>query len=306
MDAKIIGFDTDKAEQTKEKGDIAASEVNMDESLLDELAGLGNFSSFLSLDEESFATLCPIVLEQLEKSLQDSNVRRSLYINFLAGGGNVQDIRGFYANFIDVVEKELNADLSQQKIDFLKVMVAIMANGIETASAEAERLITIPIEIINKDAKMPTYAHDTDAGMDVYALDDYTINPGETKLIPTGIKVAIPEGYELQVRPKSGRCLKTKLRVANTPGTIDSGYRDEIGIIIENVEPPIKDIAYDFDENGKPIITSILHGASYTIGKGEKFAQLVLSAVPKANFQQVEKLTEAGDRNGGFGSTGLK
>ena len=306
MDEKILDFDTDKVEETKEKDDATTPKTDIDESLLDELAAFGNFGSFLSLDEESFATLCPVVLEQLERSLQDSNVRRSLYVNFIAGGGNVQDIRGFYANFIDVVEKELNADLSQQKIDFLKVMVAIMANGIETASAEAERLITIPIEIINKDAKMPTYAHDTDAGMDVYALDDYTINPGETKLIPTGIKVAIPAGYELQVRPKSGRCLKTKLRVANTPGTIDSGYRDEVGVIIENVEPPIKDITYDFDENGRPIITSILHGAPYTIGKGEKFAQLVLSAVPKANFQQVDKLTEAGDRNGGFGSTGLK
>lgn len=306
MDEKILNFDTDKVEEAKEKNDTATSEDNIDESLLDELAAFGNFGSFLSLDEESFSALCPVVIEQLEKSLQDSNVRRSLYVNFIAGGGNVQDIHGFYANFIDVVEKEFNADLSQQKIDFLKVMVAIMANGIETASAEAERLITIPIEIINKDAKMPTYAHDTDAGMDVYALDDYTINPGETKLIPTGIKVAIPVGYELQVRPKSGRCLKTKLRVANTPGTIDSGYRDEVGVIIENVEPPIKDITYDFDENGRPIITSILHGVPYTIGKGEKFAQLVLSAVPKANFQQVDKLTEAGDRNGGFGSTGLK
>lgn len=61
---------------------------------------------------------------------------------------------------------------------------------------------------------MPTYAHDTDAGMDVYALDDYTIAPGETKLHPTGFKIAIPTGYELQVRPKSGRCLKTKLRIA--------------------------------------------------------------------------------------------
>lgn len=301
MDEKILNFDTNK---TEEEANTAA-DVNVDENLL-EMAGFGNFGAFLSLDEETFAILAPVVLDQLDKSIQDSNVRRSLYINFLSSGGNIQDIRGFYANFVDIVEKELNADLSQQKIDFLKVMAAIMANAIETAGAEAERLITIPIEIINKDAKMPTYAHDTDAGMDVYALDDYTIAPGETKLIPTGFKVAIPVGYELQVRPKSGRCLKTKLRIANTPGTIDAGYRDEVGIIIENVEPPIKDIAYDFDENGRPIIMSILHGASYTIGKGEKFAQLVLSAVPKASFQQVEKLTEAGDRNGGFGSTGLK
>ena len=143
--------------------------------------------------------------------------------------------------------------------------------------------------------------------MDVYALDDYTINPGETQLIPTGIKLALPPGYEIQVRPKSGRALKTKLRVANTPGTVDAGYRDEIKVIIENIEPPIKDISYEFDENGKPIITSILHGSSYTIGKGEKFCQLVLMEVPKAAFYRVEKVSEIGeDRGGGFGSTGLK
>lgn len=187
MDEKVLNFDINKTEEEAN----TAVDVNVDENLL-EMAGFGNFGAFLSLDEETFAILAPVVLEQLDKSIQDSNVRRSLYINFLSSGGNIQDIRGFYANFVDVVEKELNSDLSQQKIDFLKVMVAIMANGIETAGAEAERLVTIPIEIINKDAKMPTYAHDTDAGMDVYALDDYTIAPGETKLIPTGFKVAIP------------------------------------------------------------------------------------------------------------------
>ena len=134
-----------------------------------------------------------------------------------------------------------------------------------------------------------------------------TINPGETKLIPTGIKVAIPRGYELQVRPKSGRALKTKLRVANTPGTIDCGYRDEVGVIIENIDSPIKDITYDFDEKGNIIIKSILHGSPYYIEKGTKFAQLVLNEVPTASFMQVEDIHEIeGDRNGGFGSSGLK
>ena len=167
-------------------------------------------------------------------------------------------------------------------------------------------VIYIPIEICHEDAKVPTYANETDAGLDVYALEDITINPGETMLIPTGIKVAIPEGYEIQVRPKSGRALKTKLRVANTPGTIDTGYRDEVKVIIENVESPIKDIAYHF-ENGKVIIDSILHGMPFTIGKGEKFAQLVLNKIEKANFYKVEDINLfEGDRGGGFGSSGLK
>jgi dUTPase len=114
------------------------------------------------------------------------------------------------------------------------------------------------------------------------------------------------------VRPKSGLSAKTKLRVANAPGTVDAGYRDEIGVIIENVEPPIKDITYEpvmNIENGQIDhlqVTSILYGSSYTIGKGQKFAQLVLSEVPKAVLYKVEKVGEIGeDRGGGWGSTGV-
>jgi dUTP pyrophosphatase len=143
--------------------------------------------------------------------------------------------------------------------------------------------------------------------MDLYALDDYVIEPGKTKLIPTGIKIALPPGYELQVRPKSGRALKTKLRVANTPGTIDAGYRDEICVIIENIESPIRDLTYHFDEDGSIKIDSILHGTNQYIGKGEKFAQLVLMEVPKASLYEVESISEIGEnRGGGFGSTGIK
>ena len=110
------------------------------------------------------------------------------------------------------------------------------------------------------------------------------------------------------MRPKSGRCANSKLRVANTPGTIDAGYRDEIGIIIENVEAPIQEIQYEKAPiENLLIIRSILHGKSYTISAGEKIAQLVLAEVPKATFYEVENVREIGeDRQGGFGSTGLK
>jgi dUTP pyrophosphatase len=177
-------------------------------------------------------------------------------------------------------------------------------NALAEAEGVAKKTILIPIESCREGAKMPTYAHLTDSGMDVYALEDITIAPGETKLVPTGIKVAIPSGYELQVRPKSGRCLKTKLRVANTPGTIDAGYRDEIGVIIDNIEPFIK--SADMDEAGR--LYNVEFGSSYTIGAGEKFAQLVLCEVPKAAFFEVEAVSAIDNdgRNGGFGSTGLK
>jgi dUTP pyrophosphatase len=194
--------------------------------------------------------------------------------------------------------------LSHQKRDFLKQMHAMTYNALAEAEGVAKKTILIAIEYCREGAKMPTYAHLTDSGMDVYALEDITIAPGETKLVPTGIKIAIPSGYELQVRPKSGRCLKTKLRVANTPGTIDAGYRDEIGVIIDNIEPFIK--SADMDDTGR--LYNVEFGSSHTIGAGEKFAQLVLCEVPKAAFYEVESVSaiENDGRAGGFGSTGVK
>ena len=219
-------------------------------------------------------------------------------------GLKAENVREQYEAIYHEIDNQMAAILSHQKRDFLKQMLGITYNALAEAEGIAKKNILIPIEICHSDAKIPTYAHLTDSGMDVYALEDVTIAPGETKLIPTGIKVAIPAGYELQVRPKSGRCLKTKLRIANTPGTIDAGYRDEIGIIVDNIEPYIKEAK--MDENGR--LYEVLFGSSHTIGKGEKFAQLVLCEVPKAVFYQVEHVSDITNdgRNGGFGSTGVK
>ena len=151
--------------------------------------------------------------------------------------------------------------------------------------------------------------------MDVRAIEDIDIAPGETKLIDTGIKVAIPKGYEIQVRAKSGRSLKTKLRMGNSIGTIDSNYRGSIGIIAENIEPKIKDIDYEEIWNTETgnidhlKIKYIDYGSTIHITKGEKIAQLVLCKVEKANFVQVDNINDIpsdGRADGGFGSTGDK
>ncbi|HRR37234.1 MAG TPA: aminotransferase, partial [Clostridia bacterium] len=92
-------------------------------------------------------------------------------------------------------------------------------------------MIKVYIEKTRKDAKIPVYANSFDAGADVCACEDAVLDINSTRVIPTGLKVAIPEGYEIQIRPRSGLSLNTRLRVANSPGTIDAGYRDEIGII---------------------------------------------------------------------------
>ena len=269
--------------------------------------GFEEIALLLALDDEQFNIIAPFYLIEMEKSINNINDKMALSAALHVSGKSLKEVSAVYEQIAEQIDNDETANLSEPKRNFLKRMCAIVVNAINEVEGVAKRIIQIPIEMIHADAKMPAYANPGDAGMDVYALDDITVHPGETKLIPLGIKVAIPFGYELQVRPKSGRALKTKLRVANTPGTIDSGYRDEVCVIIENIEPAIKDLAYHFDDNGKVIIDSILHGASFTIGKGEKFAQLVLCEVPTAAFFEVDNIASIdGNRGGGFGSSGLK
>ena len=292
---------------TQEK--ITKEDIHQLSSLMGELSGkedtLEAIGGLLNLPEDKFALLAPGVLDSYLRSLNNANTRLLLAQAINANGATVEDMVQNFAQLgqkIDTLES-----FSAQKKDFLKQLVNGLGNCISETQGVAKKYIQIPYEKCRKGARMPEYAHIDDSGMDLYALEDYTIHPGETKLIPTGLKFAIPNGYELQIRPKSGRCLKTKLRVANTPATIDAGFRGEVCVIVENVEAPIQDITYEFDNNGHPIITSILHGADHYIHKGEKFAQLVLAEVPKANFYLVDKVMEDTERaDGGFGSTGLK
>ena len=306
---------------------IAADEQNSNEfkEMLKELnetpldtESMAEIGALLSLPDNQFALVAPAFIEELEKSYNTANTQMLMVQAMNAAGRHVEDIEEEYLALCDIIDNQTAKQLTAPKRDFLKQIIGITYNSIAGMDGIAKKTINIPIEYCHPDAQMPAYAHPSDAGMDVFALEEITINPGETKLIPLGIKVAIPLGYELQVRPKSGRCLKTKLRVANAPGTIDAGYRDEVGVIIENVDPPIRAIHprttilhADGDMQSirqEPITEGdIEFGSPYTIGKGEKFAQLVLSEVPKACWIEVEHVADLGEnRGGGFGSTGVK
>ena len=270
------------------------------------------FGALLAMPDEEFKAISPVLMDEINRSLNNPADRITLVAAMTAQGYNGEDLTETFDEICKEIDVQLT-ELSQVKKDWLKQLMGATINAINETEGISKRFIRIPYEKCHEDAKEPAYAHLSDSGMDVYALEDITLAPGEQKIIPIGIKVALPAGYELQVRPKSGVSAKTKLRVANTPGTIDAGYRDEIGVIVENVEPPIKDITYEPVMNIETgmvdylQITSILYGSSYTIGKGQKFAQLVLSEVPKAVLYEVESVGEIGeDRGGGFGSTGLK
>ena len=316
---KVVQFSIAKQETGSENTEN--KEVNPIDSAIHALAevdpglfgegGIESIAAMLSLPEEQFQVLRPIVEQELEKSLNNVGDKLILTQALNANGSKAEDLVEAFELIAEQIDTQMAAQMSKQKRDFLKHLMANICNAISDTEGIAKKIVRIPIELCHSDAKIPTYANETDAGMDVYALEDITIHPGETVLVKTGLKVAIPVGYEIQVRPKSGRALKTKMRVANSPGTIDSGYRDEIGIIIDNIEPPIKDITYTSElVDGKPVytITSILHGSDMFITKGEKFAQLVLSEKPKAAFYEVDSVSkiENDGRKGGFGSTGLK
>jgi len=149
--------------------------------------------------------------------------------------------------------------------------------------------VNIYIETTDENVIIPEYANIGDAGMDLRANITLGVRPGETVIVPTGIKVAIPEGYEIQIRPRSGLSYKTALRIANAPGTIDSGYRGEIGVIITNIT--------DKNEDIKPII----------ISKGDRIAQMILTDIYAIKWIPTDNVKDIGkDRKGGFGSTGIK
>ncbi|OIP75137.1 MAG: deoxyuridine 5'-triphosphate nucleotidohydrolase [Oscillatoriales cyanobacterium CG2_30_44_21] len=141
--------------------------------------------------------------------------------------------------------------------------------------------ITIKFQKLHPDAQVPSYAHDGDAGADIYTVSEVILQPFDRAAIATGLAVDVPNGYEIQVRPKSGLALKHGITVLNSPGTVDAGYRGEIQVIMINL--------------GKE---------AYTFAKGQKIAQLVLKPVTKADYIEGELGTS--DRGtGGFGSTGL-
>ena len=261
----------------------------------------------LTLPEEQFAILGPVFLSELEKSFNNIEDRLFVAQAVNASGRRLEEIQTAYLDLISSIDSHFDGIISAQKRDFLKRMLSISYNAVSETEGVTKRIVQVPIELTSENAQVPKYAHLGDGAVDLYSPADYTINPGETIIIPCDIKVALPYGYAFLIHPRSGTSAKTKLRVANSVGLVDSQYKGVVGVIIENIEPPIKDITYEFDDNGRPILTSVLHGQSYTISKGERFAQMRLVEVPTASFFQVESVEGIGDdRGGGFGSSGVK
>ena len=132
------------------------------------------------------------------------------------------------------------------------------------------------------DAELPCFSHKGDSGVDLKVIEDCVVPAFERCLLKTGLAVEVPEGYEIQIRPRSGISLKTPVMIANSPGTVDSTYRGEVGIIVFNASPE-----------------------PYKIEKGTRIAQAVVVKLPQVEHVEVSELSKTARGEGGFGSTGL-
>lgn len=142
--------------------------------------------------------------------------------------------------------------------------------------------MTVAFKRLVEEAVLPAYAHPGDAGMDLCSVDSLVIPPGGRALVHTGLKMALPPGFEAQVRPRSGLALKKGVTVLNTPGTIDEGYRGEVGVILAN-----------------------FGDADFAVEKGDRIAQMVIAPVTRAEVLEVSEVDETARGEGGFGSTGV-
>ena len=237
------------------------------------------FEKIIQLPDEVFDKMYDTLIATLSDTLNSIEFQKEILANFKTIP-NI-DIAAEKKEIAKLIEQiEVDDSLSENKKKFLSTLLskAVIAT-LELYEVPRER-ITVEIQKLSDTAKFPEYAHPTDAGADVFSSEDVTIAAGETKIIKTGLKVAV--GYEIQVRPRSGLSAKTGIRVANAPGTIDSAYRGEVGIILHNTAD-----------------------TPYEVKTGDKIAQLIISPVPMIRWKEVATISDDTERStGGFGSSG--
>lgn len=252
--------------------------LNMSDDFFDGAAGDAGTQMILSaIESADFKTM-------LHSQLID--LRQAGYTAEMAKA-EMQNLYSQFEQSINAVEADPRS--SAKKVDLIKRIYGIVLSAVDNAIANFSFTdVTIKVELIHPKAQMPKYAHDYDAGADVFAIQNDVIMPHTTMILPTGLKMAIPRRWMVSVRPRSGMSYKTALRLANAPGTIDAGYLQEVGIIATNTgETPI------------------------TIHAGDRIAQFVVEKRYNVEFAECDDVTqesainrENADGKAGFGSTG--
>ena len=205
---------------------------------------------------------------------------------------NLGNLGQFDPKLREEIEKQfekIKSDMGiQPEEDYQKEiedMLGLSFDEMESEINNIAKLRTIKVELTHEDAVLPKYAYPSDSGFDLHATEEVIIGPFGRALVPTGLKVSFEEGYEIQVRPKSGLAIKQGLTVLNTPGTVDQGYTGEIQVIVFNT-----------------------NNTTVTIPKGMKVGQAVLCPVVQGKFVMIETVETVEDKDrgtNGFGSTGI-
>jgi dUTP pyrophosphatase len=198
---------------------------------------------------------------------------------------NDEDIWKQIQQTFNQIKQDTGIEPEEDYIKELEDMLGMSVDEMNETHMTAMKTKTLGVELVHEDAKIPSYAYPSDSGFDLRSTIEINIPPFGRSLIPTGIKLSIPEEYEIQVRPKSGLALNQGLTVLNTPGTVDSGYVGEIKVIV-------------FNTNNETV----------TVSKGMKIAQAVLCPVVCGKYVSLELTNKVEDKDrgdNGFGSTGL-
>ena len=235
----------------------------------------------IDLPDTKFDQIYPQLQSMAETTFKSEAFQKDVLQNLTVyKASNEIDIEAERATVEELI-KEIKEDdtLNANKQAFLISILEAATLSVYDLMQNPRERIEVKIKVL-PGGKIPTYAHPTDAGADVYASEPTNFEPYETKIVHTALQVAIPAGYEIQIRPRSGMSLKTGFRIANAPGTIDSDYRGEIGVIMTNT-------------SDKPV----------TIEKGDKIAQMVIAPVPMIRWVETDNLDETERGEGGFGST---
>jgi dUTP pyrophosphatase len=198
---------------------------------------------------------------------------------------NDEDIWKQIQQTFNQIKEDTGIEPEEDYIKELEDMLGMSVDKMNETHMTMMKTKTLGVELVHEDAKVPSYAYPSDSGFDLRSTIEINIPPFGRALIPTGVKLSIPEEYEIQVRPKSGLALNQGLTVLNTPGTVDSGYVGEIKVIV-------------FNTNNETV----------TISKGMKIAQAVLCPVVCGKYVSLELTNKVDDKDRGdkgFGSTGL-
>ncbi len=238
------------------------------------------FKTIQDLPDESIELILPQIEDEFKKMIDEQDLVNKTKTEFLQEGYTIADIKSIKQSYDDIANDYFKlVSPTSPKGRYISALVGVYKGILDKIVKEGfSRTVNIKVVKDTEDAILPTYAHFGDAGADLYANEEVDIQPNEVKIISTGLRVEIPDGYEMQVRPRSG--MTTKTPIIGQFGTVDSGYRGPLGVMLYN------------------------HGDTpYRVQKGDRIAQAVITPTYHGNFLISESLSETERGEGGFGST---